>query len=71
MYDNKVKFIFLVEKEWKILGNYLVEAWSERTHKLYIQYDDVHFLFNACQNQTNIITRVSHVNFTYVPKVMF
>ncbi len=36
MYDNKDKFIFLVQKECKILGNYLVEAWSERTHKLYI-----------------------------------
>ncbi len=70
MYDNKDKFIFLVQKEWKILCNYLVEAWSERTHKLYIYYDQVHFLFNACQNQTNIITCVSHVNFTYVSKVM-
>ncbi len=36
MYDNKDKSIFLVQKEWKILGNYLVEAWSEYTHKLYI-----------------------------------
>ncbi len=36
MYDNKDTFIFLVQKEWKILGNYLVEACSERTHKLYI-----------------------------------
>ncbi len=36
MYDNKDKSIFLVQKEWKILGNYLVEAWSEHTHKLYI-----------------------------------
>ncbi len=50
MYDNKDKFIFLEQKELKILGNYFVEAWSERTHKLYIQYDHVHFLFNACQN---------------------
>ncbi len=32
MYDNKDKFIFLVQKEWKILGNYLVETWSEHTH---------------------------------------
>ncbi len=36
MYDNKDKFILLVQKEWKILCNYLVEAWSECTHKLYI-----------------------------------
>ncbi len=36
MDDNKDKLIFLVQKEWKILGNYLVEAWSEYTHKLYI-----------------------------------
>ncbi len=36
MYDNKDKYIFLIQKEWKILGNYLVEAWSERAHKLYI-----------------------------------
>ncbi len=36
MYDNKDKLIFLVQKEWNILGNYLVEAWSECTHKLYI-----------------------------------
>ncbi len=36
MYDNKDKFIFLVQKEWKILGNYLVEAWPECTYKLYI-----------------------------------
>ncbi len=36
MYDNKNKFIFLVQKEWKILGKNLVEAWSECTHKLYI-----------------------------------
>ncbi len=71
MYDNKDKFIFLVQKEWKILGNYLVEAWSECTHKLYIKYDHVHFLFNACQNQTNTITCVSHVNFTYGSKVIF
>ncbi len=35
-YDYKDKFIFLVQKEWKILGSYLVEAWPERTHKLYI-----------------------------------
>ncbi len=35
MYDNKDKFIFLVQKEWKILGNY-IEASSECTHKLYI-----------------------------------
>jgi len=35
MYDNKEKFIHLAQKEWKILGNYLVEAWSERTNKLY------------------------------------
>ncbi len=27
MYDKKDKFIFLVQKERKILGNYLVEAW--------------------------------------------
>ncbi len=27
MYVNKDKFIFLVQNEWKILGNYLVEAW--------------------------------------------
>ncbi len=36
MYDNKDKFIFLVQHEWKILGNYLDEVWSECTHKLYI-----------------------------------
>ncbi len=36
MYDIKNKFIFLVQKQWKIKGNFLVEAWSERTHKLYI-----------------------------------
>ncbi len=30
------KFIFLVQKEWKILGNYHDKAWSECTHKLYI-----------------------------------
>ncbi len=24
MYDNRDKFIFLVQKEWKILGNYLI-----------------------------------------------
>ncbi len=36
IYDNKDKFIFLGQKEWKILGNYLIEAWSERAHKLYI-----------------------------------
>ena len=34
-FDNKDKFIFLLQKEWKILGKYLVEAWSERTNKLY------------------------------------
>ncbi len=33
---NKDKFIFLVQKEWNILGNYHDEAWSERIHKLYI-----------------------------------
>jgi hypothetical protein len=27
--------IYLAQKDWKILGNYLVEAWSERTNKLY------------------------------------
>ncbi len=68
---NILKFIFLVQKEWKILGNYLVEAWSERTHKLYIYNNHVHFLFNACQNQTNTIKCVSHVNFIYVSKVIF
>ncbi len=31
-YDNKGKFIFLSPTEWKILGNYLVEAWSEFTN---------------------------------------
>ncbi len=31
MYGNKDKYIFLVQNEWKILGNYLVEAWSEST----------------------------------------
>ncbi len=36
MYDYKDKFIFLVQKEWKILCNYYVEAWSDSTHKLYI-----------------------------------
>ncbi len=36
MCDNKDTFIFLVQKERKILGNYLVEAWSEHIHKLYI-----------------------------------
>ncbi len=36
MYDNKDKFILLVQKEWKILGNYLVEAWSERTQIIYL-----------------------------------
>ncbi len=71
MYHNKDKFIFLVQKEWKIQDNCPVEAWSEHTRKLYIQHDHVHFLFNACQNQTNTITCVSHVNFTYVSKVIF
>ncbi len=33
---NKDKFIFLLQKEWKILGKYLVEAWSEHTHTNYI-----------------------------------
>ncbi len=35
MYDNKDKFIFLVQKEWTILGNYLVEH-GQNAHTNYI-----------------------------------
>ncbi len=63
MYDDRQIFIFST----KGMENTL----SERTHKLYIWYDHVHFLFNVCQNQTNTITCVSHVNLTYVSKVIF
>ncbi len=32
MYDNKDKFIFLVQKEWKILGNYILLNHGQNAH---------------------------------------
>ncbi len=43
-----------------------------RKHKqvIYLIYDHGHYYINACQTQTNTMTRVSHVNFTYVSNVI-
>ena len=34
--NDEQKFIYLVKNEWKLTANFLTDAWSMRTDKMYL-----------------------------------